>query len=292
MAADTPDDAAGPGASFWRTLPGILTGIAAVLVAVGGLYAACGPVKPSLDTDRMDIGPSASSTTTPPASETPPVTTPPAATSRPAHDPDIFGHNLVVNGDAETACQPGTPVPGWTAAPPFTTERYGNNGFPPIGIAGAGGCFFAGGPPRPTDLHANDEVRASQLIDVSGSDSITAERVTFRLSALLGGYSMPENTTNRQDDRAKLSIEFLNGGFSLREVTIGPVTEADRGRVTTLQSRDTDRVADIRVPPGTSQIRLTMIITKQILGSDPTIYNGYNDGYVDNISLVLTRSSA
>src|SRR5262245_60076900 len=91
--------------SFWRTLPGILTGIAAILVAIGGLvtaytqFAGGSPGKAPVTPPAM--GPAVPTTTAPPGSAAPPTS--PSSPRAPA-EPDIWGHNLVRNGDAEARC--------------------------------------------------------------------------------------------------------------------------------------------------------------------------------------------
>jgi hypothetical protein len=255
-------------APFWRSLPGILTGIAAVLVAVGGLWAAI-----------IGVGPK---------NQPPP---PPASGPKPSESL-IFSKNLVTNGDAESGClghQAGQPVPGWTATPepaPFTTEHYGAGGFPLANITGTGDCLFAGGPADTAAPDGNKISGAMQLITLGRSDTIAEGKVSYQLSALLGGYStFPTTGTSAQDDQAAVTLEFLDMNSDVLDSTqIGPVTDADRDHTTTLLPR---RVVGT-MPSNTYQIRITVTMTKQNIGPDPTIYNGYNDGYADNISLVLT----
>jgi len=284
-----PEEAPAPKQSFWTTLPGILTGIAAVLVAVGGLVAALLPLVRGGD-------PGAPPTSAPPVTmpTVPPPSSPPStgeSTTTPP-DPRPTGLNLVTNGDAEDGCLAranGDPVPGWTRVPrsaTFTTERYGYNGFPPQSIPSTGRCLFAGGPAVPSDLHANDTSEATQLIDLGGTGE-SQSTLTYTLSALLGGYStFPTDGRNSQDDQARLSIEFLASDSSvLGSAQIGPVTDADRNHSTTLLPRSTSGA----LPPKTRKIMVTVVMTKENIGPDKTIYNGYNDGYADNISLVLSR---
>jgi len=180
-------------------------------------------------------------------------------------------------------------VPGWTPTHPsarFTTERYGAGGFPSADDnPGTGQCLFAGGPVDNTAPDANKISGAVQLVTLGRSSAIAAGRVSYRLSALLGGYSTyPTNHSSDQDDHTTVTIEFLDKNSNrLASRQIGPVTEDDRHQTTTLLLES----ADGTVPSDTYRIRITMTMTKQNLRADPTIYNGYNDGYADNISLIL-----
>src|SRR5262245_54941364 len=99
---------------FWRSLPGVLTGIAAVVVAATGLLAVIAGAGPR---PRADPSPSPSATSigsSRPASQAPSTPTQSASAS----GRSVFGKNLVTNGDAERGCsghQAGQPVAGWTA---------------------------------------------------------------------------------------------------------------------------------------------------------------------------------
>ena len=178
--------------------------------------------------------------------------------------------NLVVNPGAEAA--PGAadassqlPLPGWAVESTFTAVQYGAPSFLTAAdgaAVGGGANFFAGGP-------GGELAAATQVIDVSGAAAeIDRGGLTATLSALLGGYST-------QTDNATVSATYLKGGApagALRLVTVNP---GDRNSVTALVARS----ASGTVPVGTRQIAVRI---------DAIRHEGsYNDGYIDNVSLVL-----
>ena len=179
--------------------------------------------------------------------------------------------NLVVNPGAEAG--PGAPdasqqlpLPGWTVESTFTAVKYGAPGFLTVADStalGGGVNFFAGGPGGGT-------AGASQVIDVSvAAAEIDAGKVIATLSALLGGFAT-------QTDDATVTASFLNaaatavGGISLPTVNPG-----DRRSVTALVARSDSRP----VPAGTRQISVRIDAIRN--------EGSYNDGYIDNVSLVL-----
>ena len=177
----------------------------------------------------------------------------------------LFGSNLVVNGNAETGTTTGFATTG-----AFTTEAYGNGGFPGAGEPGVseGGTYlFAGG-----DGPASS---AAQIVDVStGASIIDFGTSTFTLSALLGGYSY-------QNDNAILAAAFFGAaGDMLGSATIGPVLAADRSNLSGLLARSTTGV----IPIGTRSVNLLLSIAR----TD----GSYNDGYADNLSLILDQGTA
>jgi len=176
-----------------------------------------------------------------------------------------FGTNLVVNGDAET-----NTVTDFTATPGFQTLSYSfGGGFPVAGDPGVseGGSYF---------FYADETgvTTAAQLIDVSSlGGSIDTGTVGYTLSALLGGYLT-------QDDQAALSATFMGAGnLGLGTGLLGPVTSADRSDLTGLLDRSATRF----VPTGTRSINVLLTQTR-FKGSS-------NDGYADNLSLVLNQSA-
>jgi len=185
-----------------------------------------------------------------------------------------FGHNLVVNGDAEanvgaaSADQVVKPS-GWTTTGEFTAVQYGiSGGFPDDtspGPSNRGKNDFEGGnAPKST---------ATQTISLSSSAPVIAGGgVHYLFSAWLGGFST-------QDGDATASVTFENGaGASLGSASLGPVSAAQRNGVTGLLQRSHSGV----VPKGTTKAVVTIVMTR---------YEGeYNDGSADNISLVLTKS--
>jgi len=186
-----------------------------------------------------------------------------------------LGTNLLVNGDAEAGAgslsgRDVLTVPGWTTANNFTVVSYGAPDFPTAdspGPAERGTNFFSGGP-------STTGSSASQLIDVSaGAAEIDAGTLVAELTGYLGGFS-------GQGDNAVLTARFLSGtGEALGELVIGPVLAADRTNTTGLLFRG----ATNAVPAGTRQILVTLD-TVRTSGS-------YNDGYADNLSLVLQTST-
>lgn len=185
----------------------------------------------------------------------------------------IYGQNLILNGDAEAGA--GSPdgyasagiIPGFNVFGDFNVVRYGApGGFPLLtdpGPVARGQNFFAGG-------NSNAYSSATQLIDVSsGAAHIDAGSATFDLSAFLGGFSS-------QGDYATLTATFLNAGNgALGNASVGPVSNLDRSNQTGLLLRDTTGF----VPVGTRSIQVSLEMTR-LAGS-------YNDGYADNLSLVL-----
>ena len=188
--------------------------------------------------------------------------------------------NLIVNGGAEVGTGSSdssstgpVPIPGWTTTANFTEHTYdpaGSQNFPDTNASaaiGGGTQFFAGGPDNGS---GNTVETATQAIDVStDAAQIDAGGVGATLSADLGGFSS-------QEDQAKVTATFLSAaGQQLGAVTIGPVTAEDRGDTTEFLLR----TASAAVPPGTRTISVTMTATK--------FAGGYNDAYLDNISLSL-----
>jgi hypothetical protein len=179
--------------------------------------------------------------------------------------------NLVVNpgaeagaGAADAATQ--VPVPGWSVESTFTAVRYGAPDFPTAADSaalGGGANFFAGGPGSAASA-------ATQAIDVSGAAAeIDGGKLTATLSALLGGYAT-------QTDRATVTATFLTAqGSATGSLALPPVTPGDRNSVTALVARSASGL----VPSGTRQVSLRIDATRDD--------GSYNDGYVDNVSLVL-----
>lgn len=117
---------------------------------------------------------------------------------------------------------------------------------------------------------SNPSSGASQSIDVSSeAAAIDAGNSTYEISGYLGGWQ-------DQDDNAVLKITFKNAdGEEVGTDSIGPVTAADRGNVTGMLPRS----ANGSVPAGTRRIDVLLQMTRTG-GSN-------NDGYADNLSLVL-----
>ncbi len=188
-----------------------------------------------------------------------------------------LGENLILNPGAEDG--PGSvsdndilPVPNWTTTNNFTVIVY-DSSLPPAGPE-FGTNFFAGGPTtRPDAL--NPFSSASQLIDLSAlTPEIDAGSVMAELSGYFGGYG-------GQDDRASLTASYFDAmGHSLGGLSIGNVLAVDRTNHTALLFRGGTNA----VPAGTRQIQVVLNMT-----NDAGAY--YNDGYADNLSLVLRTNA-
>lgn len=183
-----------------------------------------------------------------------------------------LGKNLIINGDAEAG--PGSAtgddveaIPGWLTSGNFTVVQYGAPEFPTTDVStaiGGGANFFAGGPDN------SFSSATTQAVDVSAlASGIDAGADTITLSGDLGGF-------DGQDDNMTVTAFFLNAvHISLGTLVIGPVTEPDRDGATTLLFRSVSG----DVPEGTRSIVIQM---------DATRFEGsYNDGYADNLSLVM-----
>jgi hypothetical protein len=157
--------------------------------------------------------------------------------------------------------------------PNFTSQRYGSQSFFPDTTVsaqlGGGSTFAVGGP-------ANPQSEAIEQVDVSAqAQAIDENRATITLAALLGGKSGDADT-------GTVTATFLSAtGAALGSVTIGPVTDADRGSQTTLVPRS--RAAAVLV--GTRSIRAVATATR-------TPASVYNDASFDNLSLMLDITPA
>jgi hypothetical protein len=183
-----------------------------------------------------------------------------------------YNTNLIVNGDAESVPYTGVAVttfPGWTTDGTVSILSYGV------------GSFIALTDPSPTDRGNNffyggaaALATASQNIDISfAAVDIDSGIVTFNLSAWLGGY-------DGQDDNTVISVDFYDAVMNkVGTSAIGPVLSADRGGLTGLLQR----ASSAAVPANARSASITMTMTR-LAGSD-------NDGYADDVSLVLALAS-
>jgi hypothetical protein len=184
-----------------------------------------------------------------------------------------FDQNLIFNGDAEYERGyegyegvPDSWLPGWVDPGELTVVRYDSpNGYPTStgpGPSNRGSNFFAGGA-------TTQDTYATWTVDVSPLAAGIDAGANYRLAGWLGGYSI-------QDDAVSLTASFRDaGGIELAQTKIGPVVSSDRGGVTGLFDRSTSS----DVPSGTRQIEVRLEATR---------VTGSNDGYADNLSLVLT----
>jgi hypothetical protein len=189
-------------------------------------------------------------------------------------DAGIYGKNLVLNGDAEAGA--GAPssdkivVPAdWSTTGQFTAVQYGaSGGFPDATSPSPkdrGKNLFEGG------NAASSTAAQTIALDPAAAD-IAAGRVRYTFSAWIGGYGS-------QGDSATVTVTFKSAsGASLGAATLGPVSPAQRkgatGLIATTHS-DT-------VPKGAVSALVTIAITR----AEGT----YNDGSVDDVSLVLTKT--
>ena len=134
-------------------------------------------------------------------------------------------------------------------------------------LYGTGGLAFAWGA---HSTATGGKTSAFQTVDVSRSrDLIDAHRAKARLSAYLGGGST-------FDDRTTVTASFLgrNGG-TLGSLRIGPVTAADRNKLTTLLRR----AGAATLPHGTRKIRVTLTA----VDADKS----FSSALADNVKLTL-----
>ncbi|MBN3922856.1 PEP-CTERM sorting domain-containing protein [Nostoc sp. NMS4] len=203
-----------------------------------------------------------------------------------------LGQNLIVNGDAEQGR--GDPIgnavgtdipfiPGWIPTNSFSVLQYGATGFKftnPLGnivaVSGLPDINSSGPSVRGKNLFFGGANRssssASQLIDIANLTSIIdAGQGAYDLSAWLGGY-------NTDLDNVKLSLNFLNqDGQSLNTAFITSPTPEERNNTTGLLFQSTKGF----VPVGARQINVAL---------DMNYVRGrVNDGYADNLSLVITK---
>ena len=184
-----------------------------------------------------------------------------------------FETNLITNPGAEAGpCSTNTAgsevvdVPGWIlTAGGFTCTEYGTGAFPSPtdpGPAVRGENFFNGGPIPLSN--------GRQTIGLgSFVSAIDGGAVSFTLSGWLGGFST-------QGDYARFFARFLDvSDAELGVFSIGPVSTADRMSQTGLLFRSLDGA----VPVGARSVQLDMEMTR-LAGLS-------NDGYADNLSLVL-----
>jgi hypothetical protein len=183
--------------------------------------------------------------------------------------------NLIVNGNAEAAIgsADGTPVPtpGWTAAGEASAAQYGQAGWLALtdpGPADRGLNLFSGGP-------SEDTSSLTQTVNVSQfASAIDGSQITYLLSGWLGGWQ-------GQDDSATLTVTFQSAsGSALGTGSIGPVLGSDRAGATGLLQQSSTGP----VPSGTRSV----LVVLSMLRTAGTA----NDGYADNLSLLLSGIGA
>jgi hypothetical protein len=183
-----------------------------------------------------------------------------------------YSQNLILNPGAEDS--QGSPtgavtdVPSWKRTGAFTAVQYDASAFPSSkdpGPPDRGKNFFAGGP------SVERSTGTQQITLVVPATDIDAGIVKYVLSGWLGGYQS-------QNDHATVTATFVNqSGTPLGHAVIGPVMASDRGNNTEFLERSTTGL----LPKGTRSVVVTMTMVR----TD----GDYNDGYVDNLSLVLNK---
>jgi hypothetical protein len=173
-----------------------------------------------------------------------------------------YGVDLLVNGNAENA------LTGWNQTGSPAVVQYGTAGFPSTTDPGPPDrlkAFFAGGSMALSIL--------DQDIDVSANAAdIDAGKVACDVEAWLGGYL-------NDGDSARFDVSFLDGaGKDLIFISLGPVTTADRGGKTGLLSR----AKTVSLPAGVRTISAALYMIR-----DANNGGAYNDGYADNLQIVL-----
>jgi hypothetical protein len=190
----------------------------------------------------------------------------------PSAPPDpVLGANLIVNAGAEmergySYFFPDAALPGWEDEGYATAIRYGGEGFPSEGGPGPtarGDNFFCGG-------GTGSDTEIVQNIDISGlSELIDEGGLRYDLAGWLGGYA-------DQEDRAEFKLElFDNSGVVVESGVLEAISATERGDETGLF------YSAVRggVPPFVRSARVTVLFSQSA---------GYNDGYADNLSLILS----
>ncbi len=179
------------------------------------------------------------------------------------------GHNLIANPGADAGkgadADVIVKVPDWKQTGAFTAAQYAwdaDLSTTTPGPTKRGKNYFYGGPSALLST-------GTQVITV-GTAGISSGRVSYVLSAWLGGYS-------DQPDNARLIVTFeSSAGTALKTTTIGPVTVAERHDVSGLFLRQ----GTGKVPAGAQKIKVELVMT--------LLEGGDNDGLADNLSLVFS----
>jgi hypothetical protein len=179
------------------------------------------------------------------------------------------GRNLIANPGADAGkgadADVIVKVPDWKQTGAFTAAQYAWGADLTTTTPGPtkrGKNYFYGGPSASIST-------GTQVVQV-GTGGISAGRVSYVLSAWLGGYS-------DQPDNARLIATFeSSAGTALKTVTLGPVTVGQRHDVSGLFLRQSSG----KVPATTEKIKLELVMT--------LLEGGDNDGLADNLSLVFS----
>lgn len=188
----------------------------------------------------------------------------------PAHAAPVVAQpgELVINGGGE---QPVTV--GWQGQ--LGRATHGAGGYPPSNIVDANGltgASYEGGTYLLAGTGATST--ATQTIDLTPSAAaIDNGSVDALLSVYIGGYAT-------QRDNAEVTYAFFDAaGTELDSVVFGPVLPADRGSISGfVPFADT-----VRLPSSTRSAVVTIRTQRFVAPA--------NDGYVDNVSLILDAPS-
>jgi hypothetical protein len=192
--------------------------------------------------------------------------------------PALAGKNIIVNGDAETGASASNttalgPPSGWERTGEFNQVQYGADAFAKTADLNIdkkgpssetpGKAYFAGGNTATST--------GTQVIDVSGAGGwIDGGSRTYQLQGFLGGFES-------QADFAVVNVTFQDAnGRALGTAQIGPVSPLTRNSRTALIFSQTHGT----VPKGTRKVQVKVTLTR--------IEGNYNDGYADDLSLVLS----
>ena len=196
---------------------------------------------------------------------------PPVGLAATAPPTPILEENVIINGGGEMErgfddFLPDAALPGWIDDGWGTAIRYGSDGFPSISGPGPehpGENFLCGG-------YAGADSSIYQEVDLSSlAGDIDGGAMGFRFQGWLGGYS-------DQDDRAEVTLELFDaGGATMLTSTLDAVFASERDDVTGLKLRSRFGM----VPPFVRSARISIQFIRD---------SGGNDGYVDNLSLILT----
>ncbi|MGH7179076.1 MAG: hypothetical protein ACREJC_16985 [Tepidisphaeraceae bacterium] len=185
-----------------------------------------------------------------------------------------LGTNLLTNPGAEDGQSSSTGdtvvVPEWTqltlGSNTVTVVPYGAPGFisdEDPGPTDRGDNFFTGG------KFARSEVQ--QSVDVTNlAVDINAGRIHYDFSAFLGGLA-------NEGDGVEIKLQFFRGPFSLAGSAI-VFNPPDRQGVTKLVQQNTSGI----IAAGAVVAQINMAFTRA--------FGTNNDGYADNLSLVLSSS--
>lgn len=196
--------------------------------------------------------------------------------------PAPLGAELIRNGGAEGnefGQASSDRYPAYVGSAPYWVRTAGqvepvaygkSGGYPTLADApaGSGSTFFRGGEYA---LSVGE-----QIVDVSAlAAQIDAGTLRYRAAGAFGGVAS-------QQDFAQLTVSFYGANFELFDaVEIGGFDAADRGNVTRLL-RDAHSGL---VPVGTRNVRAVLTMTAVGFG-------GANNGYADDLSLVLPEPGA